>query len=235
MPSPPGIALDGVRWLRITNGDSVQIAAVREPVGSGPFPIVVYLHGIGGLYSDDVRWTSHLADAGYLVLAGCWLPVAADPSVGGVACPQDSADRSTSVDTLIDAARLLPSADADRLALVGISAGGFQTFNVLSRRHDIAAAVVDSGGTRGAIDAIDTPILMLGGEIDPTVPITLQRSTRDALQAGGKDVSSEFYTQAGHMVLQDPVSTEAATARAIAFLNDRVRGTTASIDEAPPL
>jgi dienelactone hydrolase len=223
VPPPAGAAMDGVRWLRLTNGDSVQIAAVRGPPGDGPYPTVVYLHGIGGLYADDVAWTRYLADAGYVVVAGCWLPVAADLNAGGVPCPDDSADRRASVDTLIDLARSLPTADANALALVGISAGGFQTFDVLARRHDIQAAVIDSGGTHASVDAISTPILMLGGEADPTVPITLQRSTEQALRMAGKDVSSEFYLGTGHMVLEDPVSSEAATARAIVFLDSHLR------------
>jgi predicted esterase len=64
---------------------------------------------------------------------------------------------------------------------------------------------------------------MLGGEADPRVPITLQRSTEQALRLAGKDVSSEFYLGTGHMVLEDPVSGEAATARAIAFLDSHLR------------
>ena len=43
------------------------------PDGPGPFPTVVYLHGSSGLGLTQLQWLPRLADAGYLVLAGCYL------------------------------------------------------------------------------------------------------------------------------------------------------------------
>src|SRR5438270_11746112 len=50
---PPGVNVPGAHWIKIVGAGGVatseQIAAVFRPSGEGPFPLVVELHGSGGL------------------------------------------------------------------------------------------------------------------------------------------------------------------------------------------
>src|SRR5437763_13486192 len=49
--APPGVDVPGAQWVTISGAggrrDNLQLAAVLRPSGSGPLPLVVWLHGSG--------------------------------------------------------------------------------------------------------------------------------------------------------------------------------------------
>src|SRR5207248_1368498 len=97
--APAGLEVPGARWLQVSGAGgtptSEQVAAVIAPDGRGPFPVVVYLHGSGGLALTDLTWSRHLVDAGFLVVAGCWSNSTSEKGLycgpGALGQPRDAA------------------------------------------------------------------------------------------------------------------------------------------------
>ena len=145
--APAGTETLAVQWLRVVVPDrGAMLAAVARPSGSGPFPIVVVLHGTHGFARQYVQWAQDLARGGFIAVSGCWFSGAENPNN-----PRDAARSGAGVnavrppipcpdvpplgpgayeeglqyiDGLVQAARALPSARRDRIALVGHSRGG---------------------------------------------------------------------------------------------------------------
>src|SRR5262249_5112939 len=159
------------------------------------------LHGSGGLGAADIDWTRGLVAAGFLVVDGCW-------SNGGglqtVPCPLAVASGVDSVSALIAMARGQREVDGHRLALSGSSGGGVEVYDVLSRRQDVRAAVVDSGEADSPVAAITAPILILGGTADRTIPVSAQQATEQKLRDAGRVVESHYYEGGHHVVIGDP-------------------------------
>ena len=138
------------------------IAATADQISpEGPFPLVVYTHGSGGLRYIDSDYTETLASHGYLV-------VAADHS-GNTAVDQfvDTSDdpatiaynRPRDVQILIDAmlnpesletVGFVASVDPEKIAVTGHSLGGYATYAVVSGMSNDAGSI--EGDAR--IDAI---------------------------------------------------------------------------------
>src|SRR5258706_4981986 len=53
--------------VRATGAKEITAVMVR-PVGSGPFPAVVQLHGCAGVEAQSFRWARWFADHGYVAL-----------------------------------------------------------------------------------------------------------------------------------------------------------------------
>jgi predicted peptidase len=85
------------------------------------------------------------------------------------------------------------SIDGDRIYAMGLSMGGFGTWDLLMRHKDVFAAGVPicGGGDPSMADALsDVPIYTFHGSIDTTVPVAGTREMAQALQ----DVGSTVFT-----------------------------------------
>jgi len=146
--APTGFDVPGAQWIAINRPDGrTQLAAMFVPDGPGPFPTVVYLHGVSGLGLTQLQWLPRLADAGYLVLAGCYLN-AARP--GFMPCdglpPNDPSDATNIVngyEALVRTAHTLGSARQGQIGLVGVSFGAGVALG--ADDPSVAAIVADSG------------------------------------------------------------------------------------------
>src|SRR5579864_1182509 len=113
---PPEVDTPGVEWLTIKgaggNATNIQVAAVVRPTGSGPFPLVVWLHGSNGLHPADSRIAAQLAASGIMVLVGCWnTSSVAGPLLGvNIGCPENLAATHDAVSALITVGEQLPGA-----------------------------------------------------------------------------------------------------------------------------
>src|SRR6266700_8452949 len=155
--APAGTESLAVQWVKVTvPGMGVMLAAVARPGGAGPFPAVVILHGSHGFAQEYVRLAQDLAGGGVMAVAACWFR----GSTGGgtrfvtpIDCPDAppipgplSPEAMQTLDALVQAARTLPGARPDRIALFGHSRGSGPVLNYIARSDTVGAAVLNSAG-----------------------------------------------------------------------------------------
>src|SRR6266849_2175120 len=112
-------------WVDIEGAQGAKLrAVVFRPEGTGPFPVVVYLHGTGGLDEGDLRLGPKFAREGFITIVGCWYGSGRAVVNGAEPCPQAPSLQNVfavkNVVALIDAGRQMPGARRDRVGLVGL-------------------------------------------------------------------------------------------------------------------
>jgi alpha-beta hydrolase superfamily lysophospholipase len=143
--------------------------------------------------------------------------------------PGEYAEGPQYVDALVQAARGLPGARRDRLALAGHSRGGGATLQYLLDKGDVQAAVLHSSGyalrpeTRAA--EFNTPILILHGSTEPAGggsannDVALARTFEAALRKNQKSVEANYYEGGGHNTFfTNATQRDAEVRRMIEFL-----------------
>ena len=94
------------------------------------------------------------------------------------------------------------SIDENRIYAMGLSMGGFGTWDLLMRHSDIFAAGVPicGGGDPTMADTlVDVPIYTFHGSADPTVPVAGTRAMAEALEEAGSTVYTyEELADMGH-------------------------------------
>ena len=131
---------------------------VYRPLGAGPFPVVVFVHG-GGWHTGDKRSAVH-AKADWLTARGVLFVSVnyrlsptpqATPDPGRVTLPTHAQDVARAV-AFVRANAERWDADPGRLALMGHSAGAhLATLVAMDARH-----LADGGGPAGCVVALDT-------------------------------------------------------------------------------
>ena len=195
-----------------------------RPNASGRLPLVVYLHGSGGLGTDNVTQMGLGNIFGTRVWAlpenqkefPCYV-VAPQTDRGWVRYGEpghgDSVARvipglgegARVTFELIEALVRDFSIDHQRIYLTGQSMGGAGAWHMVAQRPTFfAAAVICCGST--SLDNVaaeaGTPLWNFHGTVDDTVPVTVSRDRIAALRkAGGHPLSTE-YGGVGHNVWQ---------------------------------
>ena len=236
--APAGTETFAVKWIRVAVPDrSVMLAAVARPSGAGPFPIVILLHGTHGFAPQYVQWAQDLARGGFLAVAGCWFSGGSGTGVNAVAppipCPEipplkvDAYPEAVhNIDALVQAARGLPDARPDRLALVGHSRGGAEALQYLLTIGNVQAVVLHSGGHGqrpvARASEFNVPILILHGTADEqsvNTHVTLVREFEAALRRNQKPVEAHYYEGSGHNTFfTNPTQRDDELKRMIEFL-----------------
>lgn len=187
----------------------------RPAAGDGKLPLVIYLHGSGGLGTDNQKQMGLGNIFGTRVWAlpenqarfPCYV-VAPQTDRGWVRYgPPEGADSVARVIAgLGDGARLvlelietlrreLPI-DERRLYLTGQSMGGAGVWHLIAQRPDLFAAAVPCCGADTLDDitrAVAVPIWNFHGDADPAVPVALSRDRIGALRkAGGRPIYTEY-------------------------------------------
>ena len=195
-----------------------------RPNASGRLPLVVYLHGSGGLGTDNVTQMGLGNIFGTRVWAlpenqkefPCYV-VAPQTDRGWVRYGEpghgDSVARvipglgegARVTFELIEALVRDFSIDHQRIYLTGQSMGGAGAWHMVAQRPTFfAAAVICCGSTSldNVAAAAGTPLWNFHGTVDDTVPVTVSRDRIAALRkAGGHPLSTE-YGGVGHNVWQ---------------------------------
>jgi hypothetical protein len=120
------------QWVDVpAPGLGVMPAAVVQPPGAGPFPVVLLLHGTHGFAQQYVQLAQDLARGGLLAVAAGWFAGgsgAGSRFVTPIACPDAppmpdawSPEALRIVDTPVAAVRALPSARGPDGALWAVS------------------------------------------------------------------------------------------------------------------
>lgn len=171
------------------------------PSSEGPFPVVVFSHGSGGLRQQTATIVETVASHGFVVVA--------PDHAGNTAIDQltgTETDRATTarnrvqdigflIDQMEQGALAADVADLERLAVMGHSFGGFTSLAVAGGFGDIPAddrvdaivplAPASSLLSDAELEAIDVPMLIVTGSADETTPVDPD-STRPLELAAGE-------------------------------------------------
>jgi carboxymethylenebutenolidase len=220
--APPGAADLAVRWIDVKADVGTMRAAVARPEGRGPFPTIVLLHGTHGFAREYVELAQALSKQGLLAIAPCWFAGGGGPgaaAVTKVACggaPRMPAAGTSEgrpiVDALLAAARTLPDARGDAVALFGQSRGAGAALNALLGGADVDAVVLNSCGYPQAVvdraSEAARPVLILHGVADgpanggsDVTSVASARRFEAALRQAGKTVDAHYYERGGHTSL----------------------------------
>ena len=207
---------------RTHKSDRAMPYRLFRPEASGPLPLVVYLHGSGGLGTDNVKQMGLGNVFGTRVWAlpenqkdfPCYVVVPqtdrgwiryGPPSPGdSVARPvRGLGEGARLAFEIIDALRRELSIDERRIYLTGQSMGGGGAWHMTAERPRFFAAAAVCCGSPSSDDAarsVATPVWNFHGDADQTVPVAVSRNRIAALRsAGGRPLSTE-YAGVGHNV-----------------------------------
>jgi predicted dienelactone hydrolase len=228
-PAPPGTTGAPARYTFLPEIYLDSEAAVAEAplAADGPFPLVVYSHGSGGLRYISASATELLASHGFVVVAPDHVGnTAADVLLGSpTSFEQNAVNRTSDVTAVID--RILAEAatagspfegavDGEDIGLVGHSAGGATAFLTQTgvsvaegtvppeERIDALVLWAPATGrfTPEELAEIDVPVLYLGGTQDDVTPID-PNITVPWAAAPGRPAFRVDLTDAGHQSFTD--------------------------------
>ena len=178
-----------------------------------PLPLVVWLHGAGGLGVDNDK---QISAGGNEFGSGLWVkPEIQTKYPAFVVAPQSPADQlwgSTAmakpttygqlVLDLIEALAQEFSIDRDRVYLLGQSRGGIGVWDLIAKRPDVFAAAVPicaTGDPKRIAAARSVKVWVFHGAKD-TMPVTNARDMVAALTAAGGAVKYTEYPELGHEI-----------------------------------
>lgn len=185
---------------------------VPDTTARVPLPVVVYLHGSGGVGTDNIKQISGGNSNGTHLWATGMMQ-ARHPSF--VLAPQlpgenEWAGKGSEVAPYAGLVlELLASLsrefliDADRVYVVGQPLGGFGVWDLVSKRPELFAAAIPlcGGGDRTRISAArGIPIWAFHGARDETVPVDRSRELVGALRTVGSPIKYTEYPDMGHDV-----------------------------------
>ena len=150
-----------------------------EPAGDGPFPLIVFAHGLNGHPRKFTQLHTAWAEEGYVVAAPTF-PVSNDEAAGGgdlIDLDEQPGDLGFVLDELLGPDSPLESPiDPDRIGACGLSLGGATVYGFVyddgCRDDRVVAAMVLDGNelaftpdlTRGP------PLLLIHADPDPRLP-----------------------------------------------------------------
>jgi len=204
------------RELKGDDGKTLLYRLVRpadyQAEGEQRHPLVIFLHGAGERGDDNRKQLVHGSDlmremaekhAAFVVVPQCpagekWCDV--DWFLPSHKMPERP---STSMALVMAAIKKLQaefSIDANRIYIMGLSMGGYGTWDALQRYPDVFAAGVPicGGGDDSAADRITAAVWCFHGEKDGAVPVARSRNMVEAIKAAGGDVKYTEYSGCGH-------------------------------------
>jgi len=201
---------------RSYKSDWVMPYRLFRPEASGKLPLVVYLHGSGGLGDDNLKQLGLGNIFGtrlflfpenqkrfpcYVVAPQTdrgWAKYdfSQQSPDGHVKVLPGFGDGSRMALEGIDSLRHELPIDERRIYIAGQSMGGAGTWNVLANRPDFFAAAViccGSKSTEDGTESLSTPLWNFHGDSDQTVPVSVSRDRVAARRkAGGHPLYTEY-------------------------------------------
>jgi predicted peptidase len=201
---------------RVYKGDDMSMPyRLFRPEGAGKLPLVVYLHGSGGVGNDNLKQLGlgNVFGTRVWLLPGnqkrfpCFVLVPQtdtswvrydiwQDSPGPPKVLQGLGEGARTALAVVDAVCHEFSIDERRIYIMGQSMGGSGTWHMTAHRPKFfAAAVAVCGGdtAEGATQSIGTPLWNFHGDADKSVPVALSRDRIAALRkAGGNPIYTEY-------------------------------------------
>jgi putative phosphoribosyl transferase len=206
------------REVTIPKGDLHLSARLLIPAGNGPFPCVVFVHGLGSDKDSprNVPIAEHLLDAGIASLLF-------DLNGHGES-PEDPKGRAAfplDLQAAFAWAEAEPSIDNNRIGISGSSIGGVIAIEALRlglvtpKTMVLRAPPVETNDFAG----LETPVLVLCGQFDP-----LRRQIEEATAVTDAAILS-VVPGAGHL-FEEPGTLDEALARTVRWFEEWLAGTT---------
>jgi predicted peptidase len=207
--------LDKKFEARTHKGDWVMPYRLFRPEATGKLPLVIYLHGSGGLGTDNLKQLGLGNTFGTRVWLlpenqkkhPCYV-LAPQTDRGWVRYDPAKVDKGVyeivpgvgqgvgMVLEVLDEVRHEFPIDERRIYVMGQSMGGAGTWNMIASRPQFFAAAVICCGSISKDDgteSIATPLWNFHGEADATVPVAISRERIAARRkAGGRPLSTEY-------------------------------------------
>jgi len=185
-----GVAPSVYEFPGISYPSSVALA---EPVASadGPFPLVVYSHGSGGLRYVAAFFTEALAARGFVVAAPEHTGNTAIDAVAGTAATRKEVARLRPADVQSTITGMLAASadpadpmsgriDEEKIGVTGHSAGGYGVFTAVAGFEDVPAdpridaVVAMAPVVPPEAEDVDVPTMVISGTLDTATTIAEQ-------------------------------------------------------------
>lgn len=210
-PEPKTFAAAGGKTIpyRLLRPDGVEAGK--------KYPLVLVLHGAGERGTDNAKQLIHVWDKGtgplgrpefaaakaFAVLPQCpdgkqWVDV--PWAKGSYKSPPVSEPLELALQ-LVDAAIKEHPIDPDRVYVMGLSMGGYGTFDAVQRRPELFAAAVPVCAAMDVSKAkavAAVPMWVFHGDKDTVVPVSGSREAVAALRAAGATPRYTEYAGVGH-------------------------------------
>jgi predicted peptidase len=188
------------------------------------YPMILFLHGAGERGVDNEKQLTHGADLflepynrenfpAIVLFPQCpedkyWIDISIRAKLGGKADPDfeesinSPSEELATVNDLVEQILARESVDKKKLYVMGLSMGGFGTFETLARWPDkYSGAVAICGGGNISLTknyADETGIWITHGAKDDVVPVILSQRVYHALKGHGADVRYTEFPEANH-------------------------------------
>lgn len=228
--APAGLAQDLSLYKKelfiSQNGDTLKYRILfPEGYDTGTkYPLLVFLHGAGERGDDNEKQLTHGADLflqpenrenhpAIVVFPQCpedkyWIDIAVRSQLRGQGLPdfkesiKNPSEELALVNELVEGLVQEESVDKDRMYVMGLSMGGFGTFETLARWPEkYAAAVGICGGGNISLTknyADQTAVWITHGAKDDVVPVVLSQRLYHALKEQGAKVKYTEFPEANH-------------------------------------
>ena len=188
------------------------------------YPLIFFFHGAGERGNDNKLQFFHLVQYIYdnapedciIVAPQCplndqWVDT---PWING-AYSTDTVKESNEMVAVMELLSDLEakySVDEDRIYAIGLSMGGFATWDIITRHNDVIAAAIPicGGGDPSKAEVLkETPIFTFHAINDTAVPYQGTKQTVDAIKGvGGNKIEYTQYTTGGHGIWNQAIQTK---------------------------
>jgi carboxymethylenebutenolidase len=218
------------------NGDGAY-AFIAEPDDNARHPGMVLIQEWWGIEPHIRDLAQKLAADGFVVavpdLYHGKIATEPDDAQKMIMMIRDNVDRAArEIIGALETVKAMPNVTPKKLGLMGFCVGGFMTYVVASRYHDLGAVLPFYGGgydpTSEDVAKVNAPVLAVYGSRDHGIPMDQVHKIERMYKAAGKDITVKVY-DAGHAFLNPAhgMGNEKAAAEAwplaVKFLKEKLK------------
>jgi carboxymethylenebutenolidase len=190
-----------VRSSYVSNSKPITID-VFTPAKPGRFPIVLALHGSGGLSNvSHIEFAQLLANQGFCVVVPHYFESTGTNWADDATIWREFPVWMGTISEAIDYAAALDKADPERIGIVGFSLGAYLALSLASQQPRVKAVVDFFGGMPDHFaERLNgmAPVLILHGAADTIVPVAEGEKIAALLESRELPYEIKVYPNAGH-------------------------------------